>query len=140
MNLTLVFNRKYRWPEHYFSVWSRGNSQKLLATNQFLVRTIFFTIMNIYFFSLHFDLFRIIAKEANEIRNNVNSVVVCLVFLFYCALTTGCCDAFQHFQKFCKKTVVKNFTIFTGKHLCWRLFFRNFLEHLFFRASANVCF
>ena len=41
MNLTLVFSRKYRWPEHYFSVWSLGNSQKLLTTNQFLISTIF---------------------------------------------------------------------------------------------------
>ena len=51
MNLTLVFSRKYRWPEHYFSVWCLGNSQKLLTINQFLVSTIFFTIMNISFFN-----------------------------------------------------------------------------------------
>ena len=56
MNLTLVFSRKYKWPEHYFSVWCLGNSQKLLTTNQFLVSTIFFTIMNISFFNLRFDL------------------------------------------------------------------------------------
>ena len=30
---------------------------------KFLVSTIFFTIMNIFFFTLHFDLFSIIAKE-----------------------------------------------------------------------------
>ena len=71
MNLIVVFSRKYRWPEHYFSVWSLGNSQKLLTTNQFLVSTIFFTIMNIFFFSLRFDFFSIIAKEVNQIRNNV---------------------------------------------------------------------
>ena len=137
MNLTLIFNRKYIWPEHYFSVWSWGNSQKLLTTNQFLVRTIFFTIMNIYFFSLRFDLFRIIAKEVNQIRNNVASVVVCLVFLFYCALTTGRCDAFQHFQKFCKKAVVKNFTIFTGKHLWWRPILKKICERLLLKCSWN---
>ena len=57
MNLTLVFSRKYRWPERYFSVWCLGSSQKLLTTNQFLVSTIFFTIMNISFFNLCFDLF-----------------------------------------------------------------------------------
>ena len=96
MNLTLVFSRKYRWPEHYFSVWSLGNSQKLLTTNQFLVSTIFFTIMNISFFSLHFDLFSIIAKEVIQIRNNVLCVVARLVFLFCCALTTVGCNAFQH--------------------------------------------
>ena len=36
---------------------------------------IFFTIMNISFFSLPFDLFSIIAKEVNQIRNNVVCVV-----------------------------------------------------------------
>ena len=96
MNLTLVFRRKYRWPEHYFSVWSLGNPQKLLTTNKFLVSTIFFTIMNISFFSLRFDLFSIIAKEVNQIRNNVVCVVARLVFSFCCALTTGRCSAFHH--------------------------------------------
>ena len=81
MNLIVVFSRKYRWPEHYFSVWSLGNSQKLLTTNQFLVSTIFFTIMNISFFSLRFDLFSIIAKEVNQIRNNVVCVVACFLVL-----------------------------------------------------------
>ena len=96
MNLIVVFSRKYRWPEHYFSVWSLGNSQKLLKTNQFLVSTIFFTIMNISFFNLRFDFFSIIAKEVNQIRNNVVCVVARLVFVFCCALTTGRCNAFQH--------------------------------------------
>ena len=89
MNLIVVFSRKYRWPEHYFSVWSLGNSQKLLKTNQFLVSAIFFTIMNIFFFSFRFDLFSIIG-------NNVICIVPRLVFLFCCALTTGRCNAFQH--------------------------------------------
>ena len=71
MNLTLLFSRKHRRPEHYFSVWCLGNSQKLLTTNQFLLSTIFFTIMNISFFNLRFDLFLIITKEVNQIRNNV---------------------------------------------------------------------
>ena len=57
---------------------------------------IFFTIINISFFSLRFDLFSIIAKEVNQIRNNVVCVVAHLVFLFCCALTTGHCNAFQH--------------------------------------------
>ena len=57
---------------------------------------IFFTIKNISFFNLRFDLFSIIAKEVNQIRNNVVCVVARLVFLFCCALTTGCCNAFQH--------------------------------------------
>ena len=49
----------------------------------------------ISFFSLHFDLFLIIAKEVNQIRNNVVCVVACFVFLF-CCVTRGCCNAFQH--------------------------------------------
>ena len=42
-----------------------------------------------FFFSLRFDLFSIIAKEVNQIRNNVVCVVARLVFVFCCALTTG---------------------------------------------------
>ena len=68
---------------------------EITKTNQFLVSTIFFTIMNISFFSLHFDLFSIIAKEVNQIRNKVVCDVARLV-LFCCALTTGRCSAFQH--------------------------------------------
>ena len=91
-----TLGRKYRWPEHYFSVWSLENSQKLLKTNNSTISTIFLTIINVSFFSLRFDLFSIIAKEVNQIRNNVVCVVARLVFLFYCALTTGRCNAFQH--------------------------------------------
>ena len=83
MNLNLVFSRKYRWPEHYFSVWCLGNSQKLLTTNQFLVSTIFFTIINISFFNLRFDLFSIIAKKVNQIRNNVVCVLARLFFSWF---------------------------------------------------------
>ena len=61
-----------------------------------LVSTIFFTIMNISFFTLRFDLFLIIAKEVNQIRNNVVWVAARLIFLFCCALTTGRCNAFRH--------------------------------------------
>ena len=80
----------------FFSVWSLGSSQKLLKTNQFLVSTIFFTIMNISFFSLRFDLFSIIAREVNQIRNNVVCLVARLALLLCCSLTTGRCNAFQH--------------------------------------------
>ena len=90
MNLTLLFSRKYKWPENYFSIWCSGNYQKLLTTNQFLVSAIFFTIMSISFFNLRFDLFSIIAKEVNQIRNNVVCVVARLVF------TTGRYNVFQY--------------------------------------------
>ena len=108
MNLTLVCSRKYRWPEHYFSVRSLGNSQKLPTTNQYLVSTIFCAITNISFFSLRFDLFSIITKEVNQIRNNVVCVVARLVFLFCCALTRGRCNAFQRiFHKLKKIGVLR---------------------------------
>ena len=77
------------------ALWSLENSQKLLKTNKFLVKTIFFTIMNISFFSLRFDLYPIFVIEVNQIRNNVVCVVAVLVFLFSCALTAGRCNAFQ---------------------------------------------
>ena len=49
-----------------------------------------------FLFNLRFDLFLIIAKEVNHIRNNVVCVVGRLVFLFCLALPTGCCNVFQH--------------------------------------------
>ena len=74
MNLTLVFGRKYRWPEHYFSVRCLGNSQKLLTTNQFLVSTIFFTIMNIFFFqSVFWSLF----NHRQKSRSNQEQCSLC---------------------------------------------------------------
>ena len=88
MNLALVFSRKCRWPEHYFSVWCLGNFQKLLTTNQYLASTILFTNLNISFFNLRFDSFSIIAKKVNQIRNLVVCVVARFVFVFCCALTT----------------------------------------------------
>ena len=94
VNLIVVSSRKYRWPEHYFPVWSLRNFQKLLKTNQ--VSTIYFYNYKYFFFSLRFDLFSIIAKEVNQIRNNVVCVVARYVFLFCCALTMGRCNAFQH--------------------------------------------
>ena len=47
-----------------------------------LISTIFFTIMNISFFNLRFDLFSFIAKKVNQIRKNVACVVARLVFMF----------------------------------------------------------
>ena len=52
--------------------------------------------MNISFSNLCSDLFSIIAKKVNQIRNNVVCVVARLVFVLCCALTRGCCNAFQH--------------------------------------------
>ena len=52
--------------------------------------------MNISFCDLRFDLFLIIVKQVNQIRNNVVCVAAHLVFMFCCGLTTGHCNAFQH--------------------------------------------
>ena len=48
-----------------------------------------FTVMNISFFNLCFDLFSIVAKKVNQIRNNVVYVAARLVFVFCCALAKG---------------------------------------------------
>ena len=55
---------------------------EIIKTNQFLVSTIFFTIKNISFLSLRFDLFSVITKEVYQIRNNVVCIVARYVFLF----------------------------------------------------------
>ena len=95
MNLNLVFSRKCRWSDHYFSVWCLRNSQKLLTANQFLVSKIFFTIYEYFLLQSAFCSLLIIAKEVNQIRNVV-CVVARLVFMFCCALTTGRRKALQH--------------------------------------------
>ena len=82
-----------------FSVWCLGNFQKSLTKNQFLVSTVFFTNINISFFSPRFDLFSIIVKKFIQIRNNVVCVLARLVFVFFCAVTTGRCNTFQHIFK-----------------------------------------
>ena len=61
------------------------------------------------------------------------------------AFTNSCLITFKIMQKqppvkFCKKAVLKNFAIFTGKHLCWRLFSIQNIPK-FFRAPIlkNIC-
>ena len=62
---------------------------KITNNKHILISTIFFTVMSISFFSLRFDLFSIIVKEVNQIRNNVVCVVARLVFVLCCALNMG---------------------------------------------------
>ena len=47
----------------------------------------------------------------------------------------------SHWEVFCKKGVLKNFTKFTGKHLCWSLFFKNlfFLKKRLREFSCEFC-
>ena len=124
MNLIVVFSRKYRWPEHYFSVWSLGNSQKLLKANQFLVSTIFFAIMNISFFSLRFDLFSIIAKEVNQIRNKLVCFVARLVLRFLLCTHYGLLQCFPtNFRKLKEIGVLR--IIFPGCCFLWLWCYNN---------------
>ena len=100
MNLTLVFNRNYKWLEH-FSICRNRYSEKSLTINQFLISRTFITNINISFFNL------------SQIRNNVVCVVAGLVFMFCCALATGHCNAFQHIfvnQKKWRKLEITSFT------------------------------
>ena len=83
VNLNLVFSRKYRW----LSVCSMVLRKFSEITNK---KPIFSQ------YNLRFDLFLIIAKKANQIRNNVVCVAARLVFVFCCELTAGRCNAFQH--------------------------------------------
>ena len=60
-------------------------------------------------------------------------------------LGNSCLITFKEMQKqppekFCKKAVLKNFAIFTGKHLCWRPFLIHNIAK-FFRALIlkNIC-
>ena len=48
------------------------------------------------FFNLSSDLFSIIVKKVNQIKNNVVWFEAHLVFVFCGAFTTGRCNAFQH--------------------------------------------
>ena len=105
MNLTLVFNRNYKWLEH-FSICRNRYSEKSLTINQFLISRTFITNINISFFNL------------SQIRNNVVCVVAGLVFMFCCALATGHCKAFQHIfvnQKKWRKLEITSFTAYISR-------------------------
>ena len=59
----------------FFCMVLRKSSEITNSKPIFSQYNVFFTIWNISFFSLRFDLFSIIAKEVNQIRNNVVCVV-----------------------------------------------------------------
>ena len=94
-NLTLVFSTKYRWPEHYFSVWCLRSSQKLLTTNQFSVSTIIFTNINISFFNLRFDCFLIIA---NKSQSNQKQCSLCCSSACFCVFLCTHYEPLQYFS------------------------------------------
>ena len=100
MNLTLVFIRKYRLPEHFFSIWCSRNSQKLLTTNHFLVATILFTNINIPFFNLRFDRFSIIAKKCQSNQKQCN---LCFSSPCFCVLLCTHYGPLQRFSTYFRK-------------------------------------
>ena len=123
MNLALVFSIKHKWSEHYFSIWCSENIWKMLSMNHFLLNTIFFTKINISFFNLCSDLFLIIAKKPDQIRNNVVLVVARLLLVFCCTLMTGRCNTFQHISQF------------KGN----RNFFNSYFQTMLFLATMVQC-
>ena len=84
--MTFIFSRKYRWSEHYFSVWCLGNSQKLLTTNQFLVRTKFFT--NMCFFTKIFtkSVFWSLFSHRQKCQSNQEQCSLCCSWPCFCVL------------------------------------------------------
>ena len=78
-----------------------GNSEKILTTNQFLVSITYFTDINISFSNLCFDIFSVIVKNVNQIRNNVVYVVARLVFAFLLCTHYG---PLQHFSTYFRKS------------------------------------
>ena len=94
VSLALGFRRTYNWPEIYIFHFVL---RKFIENTNKKVCTIFFTNINISFFSPCVVIsFQSLPKKVNQIRNNVVCVVAHLVFVFCCALTTGCCIAFQN--------------------------------------------
>ena len=93
VSLALGFSRTYNWPEIYIFHFV---FKKFIENTNKNVCTIFYKYKYFFFFTLCCDLFSIIAKKINQIRNIVVCVVAHLVFVFCCALTTGCCIAFQN--------------------------------------------
>ena len=65
----------------FFQMVVRKSSEITNSKPIFSQYNIFFTIMNISFSSLRFDLFSIITKKMNQIRNNVVCSVARLVLL-----------------------------------------------------------
>ena len=84
----------------FFSVWCLGNSQKLLTTNPFLVSTILFTIIFIYFFNLRFYRFSVIPKKN---QSNQEQCSLCSSSPCFCVLLCTHYGLLQCFSKyFCK--------------------------------------
>ena len=114
----------------FFSIVLRKLSE--ISNNKpILISTIFFTIMNISFFSLRFDLFSIIAKKVNQIRNNVVCIAARLVFMFRCGLTMSRCNAFQHIFVYQKKSE------FYGPYVQSMLFLVTMVKKVFLKFLQN---
>ena len=101
VNLALVFSRKYKWPEHYFSMQCSGNSWNILTTKQFFVSTIFFTNKNISFFNLCFDLFTIINKKS---MSNQEQCSLCCSLPYFRVLLCTHYELLQCILTYCHKS------------------------------------
>ena len=108
MNLIVVFSRKYRWPEHYFSVWSLGNSQKLLKTNQFLVSkikpifsqyNIFYNYENFFFQSAFWSLF----NHRQRSQSNQEQCSLCCSLPCFLVLLCAHYGLLQYFSTYFRK-------------------------------------
>ena len=99
MNLTLLFSRKYRWPEHYISVGCLGNSRKLLTTNQFLLSTIFFTGWMFLFQSAFWSLI----NHHQRSQSNQKQCNLCCCSLFFRVLLCTHYGLLQCFSTYFRK-------------------------------------
>ena len=85
MNLTLVFSRKYEWPEHYFSAWPSGNSQKLVTTKPiFSQQNIFYNYEYFFFQSAFWSLFNHRQRsQSNQEQCSLCCSLPCFVVLLW---------------------------------------------------------
>ena len=66
-----------------------------LCTDLYFMYVSNFWYLSVINFSVFWSFFNH-CQKVSQVRNNVVCVVACLVFVSCCALTTGCCNAFQH--------------------------------------------
>ena len=102
MDLTLAFSRKCRWPEHSFSVWSLGNSQNLLTTNQFIFSSqynIFYNYEYLLFQAAFWSLF----NHRPRIQSNQEQFSVCCSLPCFLVLMYTHYGPLQCFSTHCRK-------------------------------------
>ena len=91
------------------------NGQFFIFNHYFLVLTLYSTVFVIFF------------QILREFQNH--SFLLAQIKKYYSEAAT---------KVFCKKAVYKNFAIFAGKHLCWRLLF-NKVAGLRLKKRDSLC-